>query len=474
MEKLSQDLVDKKFTDITLNLVDSNRSIIIEAHRVVLGYLSDYFMKIFSFGNEKNQSHIVIRVNDARIAHDIIFSLYGRKINSTDLPDWLRILETAKCRDFFCLDNDVTLLYDLTIPPEYFDLFMEVISNFVYIDDMKLMATIRKNIPIDYDLENLSVEFVEQLLTNNYCIVSGFSSGNIIIYNSLGQKLHTLNDTRGCAYLAISADHQKFVAGTTNKHIELYDAKTFRQLKSFNRSLFMSNMAYSSNGSVIAYSTGTCIKIWDDVGKELFNRVLENSDYNNCIAISHCDKKIISGGKNGCILLNYETGELIKLKCCCCWVTNVIFSLDDSKIIITDDGSNIETCDIATDTLLNTMPDHIGLVTCIALSSNGLSLVSGSTDTTIKIWDVENGNLLRTLYNNQGVKCVAFSPNNLEIISGSIDGDIDIWNITTCERLLTFTGSFYNMPICVICYPIMGEIDCKLEEFIRAKKIQTK
>ena len=58
MNKLSQDLIDKKFTDITLKLVDSaQRLIIIDAHRLVLGYLSDYFMKIFSFGIEKNQTH---------------------------------------------------------------------------------------------------------------------------------------------------------------------------------------------------------------------------------------------------------------------------------------------------------------------------------------------------------------------------------------------------------------------------------
>ena len=76
-----------------------------------------------------------------------------------------------KCRDYFCLDNDVTLLYDLTIQPEGFDLFMDVVNNFDFISDIKLMEAVRKNIPINYNLEKLSLEFVEKLLANNYYIM---------------------------------------------------------------------------------------------------------------------------------------------------------------------------------------------------------------------------------------------------------------------------------------------------------------
>ena len=40
---------------------------------------------------------------------------------------------------------------------------------------------------------------------------------------------------------------------------------------------------------------------------------------------------------------------------------------------------------------------HTGAINAIALSSDGRFLVSGSEDSTIKLWDIATGNVLRTL-----------------------------------------------------------------------------
>ena len=102
-DKLYQDLTKKFYTDIKIILVDPHNTISIHAHKNVLGYASAYFHNLFNFGKEKNQSTIRIENLNAKIAHDVILSLYNHpdvKIKSSSAK---YLLEMFKCRSFFCL-----------------------------------------------------------------------------------------------------------------------------------------------------------------------------------------------------------------------------------------------------------------------------------------------------------------------------------------------------------------------------------
>src|SRR5581483_1080771 len=184
--KLCQDLHNKKYTDVEIILVDDNKQLNINVHKVILACSSDYFDKLFNFGTEKFQHQITINVNDVNIAHDIILSFYGQNINSVDCSHWKYLLESIKCRCFFCLPNDISLLYDLIVPAEGFDLLLETTEYFDFINDDKIMRTIKKNIPMNYDLRNLSLEFVKELskFQDLKKIVSGSGDKSIKIWDA--------------------------------------------------------------------------------------------------------------------------------------------------------------------------------------------------------------------------------------------------------------------------------------------------
>ena len=60
----------------------------------------------------------------------------------------------------------------------------------------------------------------------------------------------------------------------------------------------------------------------------------------------------------------------------------------------------------------------------------GLS-ASGSTDTTIKLWDMASGELLRTLTGHSVlVLSVAFSPDGRTLASGNTDSTIKLWDVS--------------------------------------------
>ncbi|KAJ6566194.1 WD40-repeat-containing domain protein [Mycena capillaripes] len=74
---------------------------------------------------------------------------------------------------------------------------------------------------------------------------------------------------------------------------------------------------------------------------------------------------------------------------------------------------------------------HIEDVTCIAVSPDGKCIVSGSDDTTVRIWSVENESMVgqplrgHTKY----VSAVTFSPDGKRIISASGDHTLRIWDV---------------------------------------------
>lgn len=80
---------------------------------------------------------------------------------------------------------------------------------------------------------------------------------------------------------------------------------------------------------------------------------------------------------------------------------------------------------------------HTSGVMCLQFEDN--ILATGSYDTTIKIWDTETGEELRTLRGHQsGVRCLQFD--DTKLISGSLDRTIKIWNWRTGECISTYTG----------------------------------
>jgi WD40 repeat protein len=74
----------------------------------------------------------------------------------------------------------------------------------------------------------------------------------------------------------------------------------------------------------------------------------------------------------------------------------------------------------------------------VAFTPDGRTLASGSSDKTVKLWDVTSGRLRHSLDGHQDeVRSVAFAPDGCTLVSGSADNTIKLWDIATRELLLT-------------------------------------
>lgn len=87
--------------------------------------------------------------------------------------------------------------------------------------------------------------------------------------------------------------------------------------------------------------------------------------------------------------------------------------------------------------LLYTLRGHTDMVPILAFSHDGRRLASGvaaqaPNASEIKVWDVNSGKLITTLNGNQTpVTALAFTPDNKSLANGSSDGTIKLWDVLT-------------------------------------------
>ncbi len=122
-------------------------------------------------------------------------------------------------------------------------------------------------------------------------------------------------------------------------------------------------------------------------------------------------------------------------------VESVAISPDGKTIVSGSKDDTIKIWDIQSGECLNTLEGHSSLVSSVAISPDGKTIVSGSGDETIKVWDIQSGECLKTLKgHSEWVSSVTISPDGKTIASGSIDKSIKIWDIQSGECLKTLKG----------------------------------
>ena len=87
-----------------------------------------------------------------------------------------------------------------------------------------------------------------------------------------------------------------------------------------------------------------------------------------------------------------------------------------------------------------TLMGHTDWVYAIALSPDGQTLASGSEDTTLRLWDLNTGNLIRTISTPSTVRTLDFSPDGKTLASGNWDGTVKLWNPQNGALLRTLSG----------------------------------
>jgi WD40 repeat protein len=282
--------------------------------------------------------------------------------------------------------------------------------------------------------------------------------------------------------VALSRDGQLLATGDNDCKVCLWQVRTGEPLLVCKgHTNWVRSVAFSSDGRTLASgSADRTLRLWDLATGRCLKIFTGHDDEVYSIAFSPDDRTLVSGSIDRTIKLwDVKTGECLKTFT---GHTQAVFAVAFSQIPptplnkggrggIVASGSGdrtIKLWDVTSGECLQTLSGHENWVLSVAFSphsplpppflkgaggsapsarcaNEGLGvraiLASCSPDRTVKLWDVETGECLKTFIGHQNwVLSVAFSPDGQHLVSGSGDQTVKLWDVSSSECLKTFTG----------------------------------
>lgn len=320
------------------------------------------------------------------------------------------------------------------------------------------------------------------------------TDGSIRTWKVDGTELRLHRGSRQLASAAFSADCGKILSANPEGELELADAETGRELRSFEKNIRgTSCLALSPEGSialacdgtgrvqlwnlqtgsrtgtlvagrgaivsadfsadgrrVATVSRGGSILVWDlKSGPKVINFPRSGGEA-TAIAFSPDGASIVTGAADGTIhIWDLQSRREIQTFAGHKMAVGFVRISPDSRYVISAAGVEVKRWDRATGLEARGSAGHTGSVNAIAVSPDGKLAASAGDDRTVRIWnaipsrDREGAvsNLKSTLRGDTvAVSSVAFSADGRLLLSGGRDELVRLWNVARASSLQAFAG----------------------------------
>lgn len=138
-------------------------------------------------------------------------------------------------------------------------------------------------------------------------------------------------------------------------------------------------------------------------------------------------------------VLNLETGDFKTFGEEEIGVSDVAFTSDSEKVIAGCGDGTIKIWEIDSGDIIK-IKDNVGETHALDISSDDNLIVFSALGEPIKIWDIDADEVITTFEEQGIVDNLTFSADDTMVVSGSRDGTVKIWDVDTGKTLVDFTN----------------------------------
>ena len=258
---------------------------------------------------------------------------------------------------------------------------------------------------------------------------------------------HTINAHSGwITTISVASNNFKiFATGSRDHSILIWeisqDQKNFVQIKKrlSGHSHFITDLILSPDGKFcISSSWDKTLRLWDLTTSKTVRRFTGHRNDVLSVALSPDNRLIVSGSRDKSIKLWNTLGECkntFQEQKSSSWVSCVKFLPGEEPLVLSSywDGL-IKIWKISTNQVKSKLSGHKGYINCITVSPDGSLCASGGKDGVVMLWDLQEEKHLYSLESGDIINSLCFSPNRYWL-SASTQTGIKVWDLETKELL---------------------------------------
>ena len=300
-------------------------------------------------------------------------------------------------------------------------------------------------------------------------VASGSLDQTVIVWDRVtAKKLLTLRGpTDGISMVCFSPEGKRILGSSFDQTMRLWDAVTGKEIMVLKGAAEgVTGASFSPDGKRVAGSSlDQMIHVWDAAtGQELF-ALRGHTDKVGCISFSPDGQRLASASDDLTVKLwDAATGqEPLTFRGHAFEVTSVCFRPDGRRVVSGSGDHMAKMWDSTTGAEMRSFKGHKLRVTGVAVSPDGLQIVSASLDKTVRVWDASTGKQLRVFQGHgDAVHAVCYcGPDGKCIISaggkkdeeaekfGPGDTTVRIWDADNGTELLALKG--HTQAVTTVC-----------------------